>query len=71
MTAVGAATSASVDLRGISAANQTAIFGPNLKVTATLKAEFTGKTSGGPVKSVTEIKESKTFNAFDANTTLK
>jgi hypothetical protein len=63
-TAAGASTSATVDLRGISADSLTTLLGPNLKVTATLKADFTGRTSSGLVKSVTEVKESKTFTSI-------
>jgi hypothetical protein len=60
-TAAGAATSATVDLRGISTASLTTLIGPNLNLKTTLKADFTARTSRGLVKSVAQITESKTF----------
>jgi len=70
-TASGAATSASIDLRGISAANRARLFGPNLRVTAILKADFTGQTARGFGKFVSEIEESKTFGGDVASPIAK
>src|SRR5262245_26164297 len=63
-TAAGAATSATVDLRGLSTASLTTLLAPNLNLKVTLKADFTARTSGGVVKSAAQITESKTFTSI-------
>jgi hypothetical protein len=62
-TAAGAATSATVDLKSLSTDSLTTLFGPNLKATATLRADFSARTPMGWMKSFTEVKESKTFTS--------